>query len=910
MFRFLGIRTEDRRDAVLGFLTLALVMAAHAVVEAARDSLFLTRLPVEQLPWAYLAIAVLAVGAAQLNQRLVQRFNKRWVLAVTLLLAGATNFGFWILLRSGASWVFFGLYIWSGLAATVLVVQFWLLLGAAVTVTQAKRVFSLVAAGGLIGATAGSLIADLGVRVFDPRELLVAAGGILVVSAVVPAGWRFVPDASSPPRRNERPKGLGTSYLRRLLLLVLLSTVTLTGVDYLFKAVVAENVSPELLPSFFTRFYLGLNFFALLFQVVISGWMLRVLGVNRALLVLPSLLLLFLGSMAAFPAALLPVLLMKGADGALRHSLHRTATEVLYLPLSADLRDRFKAIVDAVGQRGGQGLASLGILAAVYLGANNLYIGIGVAVLAVAWLSYAVGIKGHYLDLFRTNLREGTIRTRVELADLDLHSLEAMVAALNSDQDEEVLAALDLFQEHDKVPLIPVLVLYHPSKEVVLRALELFASHGHSDFTSVARRLLRQDDQDIRAAALQAISAVEAAEELLQAHVDDESPLVEVTALVALIARSVGNEAELRRTFDARVRASDPAVVVATAKAIRMQRDPEFIPVLLELASHPARQIRLEVARAMLAMPDPAYLPALLPLLQDAQSRPVARQVFLALGDDALTFLDEALSNPATPRATRRHIPRSIHRFEASRAAEILMKHLNQENDDAVRFKILRGLGRLVSEHPDLALDRQALRRACERTVHRWIRSLAYRLATEQAHRDDPALETTGGTLLLVLLKEQERSLRQWLFRILGLINPGEDFELLYQGLRRSDRRARAQSRELLENAISGALRDAILAMVDDLPAGERLQRARAALGLSDRTPTYEERLLTMLEDRSETVQSIAAYHIAELGLETFADRLDEARPGEPSHLGEVIDRALGVLSIPPGTLKGESSAV
>lgn len=52
--RLLTIRTEDRRATRVAFLTLFGLLAGHAMLETARDALFLAKLPASQLPWAYL----------------------------------------------------------------------------------------------------------------------------------------------------------------------------------------------------------------------------------------------------------------------------------------------------------------------------------------------------------------------------------------------------------------------------------------------------------------------------------------------------------------------------------------------------------------------------------------------------------------------------------------------------------------------------------------------------------------------------------------------------------------------------------------------------------------------------------------------------------------------------------------
>ena len=147
-------------------------------------------------------------------------------------------------------------------------------------------------------------------------------------------------------------------YIKALGGLVLVSTVALTLADYVFKSTVAQTVAPAHLGTFFASFYMILNVLALGAQLVLAGWLLRVLGLHRTLWVLPAFV--FLGAAGvALGGGLLAALLLKGADGTLRYSLHRTGTELLFVPLPDSLRARAKPVIDVVGQRGGQALASL-----------------------------------------------------------------------------------------------------------------------------------------------------------------------------------------------------------------------------------------------------------------------------------------------------------------------------------------------------------------------------------------------------------------------------------------------------------------------------------------------------------------------------------------------------------------------
>ena len=190
---------------------------------------------------------------------------------------------------------------------------------------------------------------------------------------------------------------------------------------------------------------------------------------------------MFLGASGlALGGGLAAALLLKGTDGALRNSLHRTGTELLFVPLAPSVRSRAKPLVDIVGQRGGQALASVLILSESVLRRGDVVLAAAAAATALVWIALVSELKGLYLDVFRVALREGTLRPALDLPPVDLASLETLIGALNSADDHEVLAAIDLLAAEGRARLVPVLILYHPSQAVVLRALQLFAREGRS----------------------------------------------------------------------------------------------------------------------------------------------------------------------------------------------------------------------------------------------------------------------------------------------------------------------------------------------------------------------------------------------------------------------------------------------
>ena len=178
-----SVRREDRRNLVVGFIGLMTIMTAHSVMETARDTLFLTNLPAADLPRAYLAIALLAIVELKVHERVLPYIkDRRVLLAASLIFGSLITLGFWSLLQELGPWAPFGFYVWTGLLITVVLIEFWLLLDDAVTVTQAKRIFPAIAAGGVTGAMLGSALAEGLLRFGSAAGLVVMASAILATS--------------------------------------------------------------------------------------------------------------------------------------------------------------------------------------------------------------------------------------------------------------------------------------------------------------------------------------------------------------------------------------------------------------------------------------------------------------------------------------------------------------------------------------------------------------------------------------------------------------------------------------------------------------------------------------------------------------------------------------------------------
>ena len=120
----IGLRPEERRGALVAFLTVFGILSAHTLLETARDALFLARLPATRLPWVYLAIAGAAVLLSLAPGRGRVKVSLSYSLSAVLGLCALVTFAFWAVGTSQHPIALYALYIWTGIEGSLAPLEF------------------------------------------------------------------------------------------------------------------------------------------------------------------------------------------------------------------------------------------------------------------------------------------------------------------------------------------------------------------------------------------------------------------------------------------------------------------------------------------------------------------------------------------------------------------------------------------------------------------------------------------------------------------------------------------------------------------------------------------------------------------------------------------------------------------
>lgn len=875
------------RRAVLGpAAVLFTILVAHALLETARDALFLTHLGPDKLAWAYLAIAVTAMITVGIVRKLAGVRDPRRILMVFLALAlvGTTVLAMTIALAPS---VVFALYVWTGFVATLVIPMFWTLIDRSVAVSEAKRVFGAIGAGGVLGAMAGSALAGVLSTVISAYALVTVAA-IAFGVAMITAGWlapRGEVEVQPVRRKHQAISRSSRRYISLLTLVGLVATITLTLGDIMFKRVLAENLDADDLATVFGVIYTALNFVSLVIQLFVTPRLLAHWGVRSALVVLP-LLILASASGFALSGALFAIVALKLVDGGLRHSLHRAGSEILFLPLPDRVRDNAKPAADAISMRGGQALAAVLTFALASFGFGAQLLGAIVAGFAGAWMLALLVVGRAYVGQFRDMLQAGELERHSRVPDLDQKSVELLTEMLASPDEHEAIAALDLLANRGRVP---ALVLYHPREEVVRHALSLLEGRLRPEFARVLGHLIEHSDPKIRAAALAAATRTQSSHPLLTEAARDPDPEVRAVAVVGLALASQQSP-DLSDDLNRLVEGSE-IDRVALAHALNYAADTRFRPILHRLLAKREPAVMREVLHVFARAPTLADLDRVIELLDDPNVRGDVRRVFIAAGRRGLARLIQALDDPRIALSIRRHLPRTLSKFDAPQAVHALVARLTREPDATTEYKIVRALGRMRSDNPSLRIDPTIIDAYVQRSL-----GDAARYATLRDRLDEePQPLSAPAELIRELLGEKQDWAIELTFRALGILHPREDLRSLHAAITSSDEPRRSAAGEIIDSLLPADRRALLFAVIDDIDADERRQRlGDLAAGPFD---SYEALLGALLADPSESLKCVVAYEVGERNMIALRPRLTQLRPlAGPPLVIYAFDRAIARL--------------
>jgi hypothetical protein len=596
--RALDVRPDETRVAASTFALCLVVNAGQAIGLSAVTSLFLDRVGSDELPLAYLvqgvgAFAVmllLAAALARVPQRRAFTAISGALIVVVALERGA--------LVPAPGWIYWVLWLTVAVAVIVQSVYVWGIAGRVTDARQAKRLFPLFAAGGIVGAVLGGVLTAPLASVAGASNLVTA--WLVTLVAADALGRTLLKRTGDDARSRRSHAGSVVHELRaaaryvgssRMLVWMTVAAVLFSLLFYsLFlpfaAAAAARYPDSESLAGFIGVFSAATTAGAFLLSTFAANRLFARFGVAMAVLVLP---VLYAGAFGALlvTSAFSMLVAARASTGVWLQGVASPGWEALTNVVPDARRDQVRAFLNGGPSQAGTAIAGLVALVGANVVSARMLTAIGLAT-AVATVIVVWWVKASYASALADALRAGRPVFATSAPTTVPYELEhdgqalATVVAATLDASSSVRGfALELLSDvsDDRANAAIEGALEDADPAVAATAAAILSSRGCDRARARLESLAGDDEPAVRAAAVHALrhAPAEVGVRLARGAVSDRNEAVRAEAL-----RALAEVSPQHATDPALLSLSDPSARVRHAAAdVSARVGPRIAPRLV-----------------------------------------------------------------------------------------------------------------------------------------------------------------------------------------------------------------------------------------------------------------------------------------------------------------------------------------
>jgi len=895
----LRIEPGELRPTFLLASFLLLGMASVICLKAVSDSVFLSEFDASRLPWVDLAVTGLVGLVVNYYLRWTGRAPLPQVIQATQAFLIASLLAFWLLLKMEAPFTPVLIYLWVGIFAVLIPSQVWSLAGLVFTTRQAKRLFALVGSGGILGAALGGSFAGFLTPTIGAEAILPAAALFVAVSAWIARSLRGSAKSSTSGDASKDEKApilesfelvRKNRYLLLIALAIFVSTLAGTLVKYQFKAIAQIHFEGDrdALASFSGYFYGYIAVFSFLFHTFVTGRLLRAAGLSWSLFVLPLSLMTGMGVLT-FSATIFAAVFARAADQGFRHSIDRSSSELLYVPVPAALRARVKSFLDMAVSRSADGLASLVLLALIYgAGAGIREISwVGLA-FGTAWLAILWRLRGEYVRTLRSTIERRDVRAETLLERLTAAGpTEELESNLASSDQQAVEAALGWirFSGPGAAQSQLAALLKHPSEAIRRKTMRAIVDRNVAGCEREALAYLRLET-DVKSSWLALDYLLDEERDVgvgdeLREMLSDADPIP-----AAIVAARLDDEKTLSKFFETAPGGPEELRAAAAWLIGRSEADACRQAGLSPYLSDDDAAVVLAALESAARLRAEEHVPRLLELLGEHRFSSAARRALAAYGPEIAVQVAEPLRDPSASTHQRRQAARALGAVGGAEAVRALLGYLRR-SDAAALADVLRALTRIrtQSSGANAEFDRPSVELLLDRALRRHYQAAFWREGLEGRE---------GGASDFVRRAAEERAARalEEAFTLLALLFPAKEIRDAQLRIASGREDLRANAVEFLDSRLLGLqARAALLPALEASGRRQRLQSGVELFGLE--RLSYVGVLRQLLETGDPWLQSCACAAAAEQGETSLRGPIGALGMGDSDLLRETARAAL-----------------
>lgn len=365
-----NVRRAEVLPVIVAMAFFFCVLTALMMLRPAREALGM-RGGLDAVRWLFVGTAVVTLLVNPIFGLLVSRFRRIVFIAATYLFFAGSLVVFYLLIALApdvvgvvSGQVF---YVWFSVFNLFSSMVFWALMSDRFSLEQSKRFFALIAVGGTLGAVFGPWLASVLAAVVGTPALLLISGGLLVLALFFAGALiRLQPAQSAPNQHGDATEGRAETgegligggawdglkavfrsrYLLGIAAYVVILAIMATFLYFTrLQMVAALHNEMDSRTTLFAQIDVITQVATLVLQVLVSGHLMKRLGVHITLALLPLATLLgFVG--LALVGSLAALVVFESVFRAVQRAVMRPARETLFTVVSPQDKYKAKAFID------------------------------------------------------------------------------------------------------------------------------------------------------------------------------------------------------------------------------------------------------------------------------------------------------------------------------------------------------------------------------------------------------------------------------------------------------------------------------------------------------------------------------------------------------------------------------------
>lgn len=812
--RFVSIKPSELKISFLLFFYLFLVIASYNVVKPIRNASLLDELGYQWLPVVYLLTAAIIGFVVAAHSKIQVRISRFTLIASSLIFFFVSCFVFRIFSERGWAVLPILFWIWANIFIIVLNTQFWITVNEILNPREFKRLSGFFISGGILGGFVGGVLAGSLAKNNVEYNLLFISAGLLAACGFVVFlifRWQKKGKPKEPQEKKTRADMGGTAskpgfrdsfqtvknhdYLRFIATIVVLTLIVSTLIDFQFQTIV-QNSETGNLTSFFGYFNAGLMVFAFLLSFLMTSNLYKRYGIRISLLLYPLVLLLcFLGIGVA--ASLVMAILIKGSDKSLSYSINRSARELLYIPLSPDIKNKAIVFIEMFVDRFSKGIGAVVLLIIMSFGIQDYrelvrIVTLVSVALIIGWIVFTIRASKEYLNWVKNNLVPTKPRPDKSVErELDVDWMKLIIDTLESKERSPDLFAMHVFELIRKGKFTPELrqLLSDRSADAVPSSLGTFFETDPSAFIQMNEEY---GDNDGLRREIQDIFSLDVYEKVMEGYIGD-------------VLSDKSSNTETKR--------------MEVAKGIGfLASDSPIVQRLEELLDDSSLEVRKYAIESAAKLRRRENVPTLIRSLGDSRIQSDASAALEKYGARISGILADYLSDPEEKIALRRSVAPILAHIGDQEATDFILWELAKDSRE-LDTELIDALDRIRSEKPETVFSVKAVKKKIRQIILSYYELFVKLHSLESRGEDAGVCGIVSNELDVAMVN---------IFKLLGLIYPYEDVVKAFQNIQTGTKKSVAYAVELLDNILEKEVREAILPIVEDLSQEDRVKACMA----------------------------------------------------------------------------------